>query len=333
MVERLPWQGEMLAELFARQRAGRLPHALLLSGPAGLGKLAFAQAVSAGLMCEQPGEAGEPCGRCKGCQLLAAGTHPDFLQVELGEGARDIKIAQVRELIGHLTLTSQYVGHRVAIINPAERMNVNAANSLLKTLEEPSAGTQLILISSQPSRLLATIRSRCQVIPFRAPATDTAEAWLRAQGVAEPALPLILSGGAPLAALALSESGALERRRALFDDLQGVMRGKGDPLAVAARWAKEEGTELLDWLASWSGDMIRLRMAGGTAHPANPDLAEELRPLAETVDLNCLYGRLDRVLDARRLGTASINRQLLLEELFIDWSPLAVATNRSLGIG
>jgi len=186
----LPWQAEHWTRLQARRQRDALPHALLLCGAAGLGKRAFAQRFVQGLLCAEPAD-GDPCGRCRSCLLVAAGTHPDVVSLSFGsrkDGVQrsEIVVDQIRELSARLAMSSQFGGWQVATIDPADAMNPAAANALLKTLEEPSAQTMLVLLSDAPWRLPQTIRSRCQRIEFQLPAAAAALAWLQGEGVPDP---------------------------------------------------------------------------------------------------------------------------------------------------
>ena len=156
------WHATAWQQLQTSHRQQRLPHALLLSGEAGIGKAEFAARLAASLLCEQPHVDGQACGTCHACQRLGAQTHPDRFRLEPEEPGKAIKVDAVRQLIRNLSLTGHYGGYRVVTVEPAELMNTNAANAFLKTLEEPPANTLLILITASPARLPATIRSRCQ---------------------------------------------------------------------------------------------------------------------------------------------------------------------------
>ncbi len=315
-----PWQQAQWAALIERAQAGTLPHALLLTGPAGVGKNAFAQRLAEGLLCQQPHTDGQPCGQCKACGLVAAGSHPDYFRVAPEEDSKVIKIGQIRELITKLALTSQMGGHRVAILTPADAMNTEAANSLLKTLEEPGADTLLILVTTQPGLLPATVRSRCQRRSFGMPPMEQTVPWLEARvGGADPRILLALAGGAPLRALALADSDGLARRKALIEDLVEVAAGKRDPVAMAQRWQKEDAPEAVAWLTSFVADAIRLRSAGAAGQLTNPDLAEYLHPLIKQLDLVQLFGHLDRLREAARLLRTQVSTQAVLDEVLIPW--------------
>ena len=223
-----PWNAGILESLKASR--DRLPHALLLHGPRGVGKLALAERLAQLLLCEHADPAKRPCGACDGCRWYLAGNHPDFRRLEPeaiakeppqmeeeGEEGSDspargkkqpslwIKIEQVRELAGFLNLRSHRGALRVALVHPAEDLYPNAQNALLKGLEEPPLGAVFILVSHRPARLLPTIRSRCVAVPVPIPARDEAIAWLKAQGAEDPDRWLAFAGGAPLEALAYAE--------------------------------------------------------------------------------------------------------------------------------
>jgi DNA polymerase-3 subunit delta' len=264
-----PWHEELWASLGARLRRGALPHALLLSGPSGLGKRQFAERFVALALCEQKGD--QPCGRCRACLLLAAGSHPDRVRVTLeerddGKLRSEILVEQIRRLSERLAMTPQFGGHQLALIDPADAMNVASANALLKTLEEPTPGTVIVLVSDEPSRLVATIRSRCQRIEFRLPARAQALAWLGQQGVREGEAALDAAAGNPGHALALAQSGGLALRAEVARDLGSVWAGRNAASEVANRWAKAEAGQRL-WFAAQLATEEAAAVAGGLAGP------------------------------------------------------------------
>jgi DNA polymerase III subunit delta' len=318
--DRLPWHQAAWDLLQARRARGNLPHGLLLAGARGLGKLHFARQLAESLLCERPAADGHACGECRACALLQADTHPDLHLVGPLEDSKDIRIDQVRELTARLALSAQY-GHKVAILTPADRMNTAAVNSLLKTLEEPPERTLLLLLTARPSRLPATVRSRCQHLVFHEPPRELAERWLASRsGRNDPALLLDLAGGAPLLALTYATDGTSERRLERFSALEQVLRGGADPVGVAQRWMADSPDEVLGDLAGWLIDMIRLRSAARPPRLANRDLTERLHKISKGLDLPSLYAQLDRVAEAARLAGGQINLQLLLEDVLIAWA-------------
>ena len=220
-----PWN-EPIFESLKRGRE-RLPHALLVHGPRGVGKLALAERLAQLLLCEHADPAARPCGTCDGCRWYLGGNHPDFRRLEPEaiakappeaeaeeEGSEAparrtkqpslfITVDQVRALASFLNLRSHRGALRLALLHPAEDLYLpNAANALLKSLEEPPAGAMFILVSHRPARLLPTVRSRCVAVPVPIPARDVALRWLADQGVKTAERWLAFAGGAPLQALA-----------------------------------------------------------------------------------------------------------------------------------
>jgi DNA polymerase-3 subunit delta' len=200
-----PWNQPILDSL--GRRLERLPHALLVHGPRGVGKLALAERICQLLLCESA--AGKPCGACEACRWFLAGNHPDFRRVEPealwaekpDKPSIEIKIEQVRALADFLNVGSHRGGRRVTLVHPAEHMNASTANALLKGLEEPPAAGVFVLVSHRPAQLPPTIRSRCVALPVPIPAREAALAWLTKEEVKEPERWLAYAGGAPLLAV------------------------------------------------------------------------------------------------------------------------------------
>ena len=264
-------------------RRDRLPHALLFTGQRAIGKSELAQRFVDALLCENPTAEHTACGACVACGWLAQGNHPDFRRIQpdaltdeegKGEGestndgasgkkkpSQQITINQIRALDDFLHVGTHRQGARVILINPAEAMNRSTANALLKSLEEPSSNTLFILVSNEPDRLLPTIRSRCQVLAVATPDSATAERWLTDNKVADGALWLALSGGAPLLAQNLAQSDERVLLDAMVDELK---RGATiNPLSAAAaldRIVKAEKRSaplkrLIEWAQKWLTDL------------------------------------------------------------------------------
>lgn len=322
VLESYPWLRDGWLRLQAYLDSGRVPQALLMTGPAGIGKRQLALLLAQRLLCREPGEFG--CGHCASCSLFAAGTHPDLLQVAPAERGKPITVDAIRGLIAALALKPQYSGHRVVILAPAHQMNVNAANSLLKTLEEPERHTVMLLLSEQPAVLPATIASRCQRFALGLPDKARVLDFLAGQGYADRAEVLWgIAGGAPLRALQVAETAVVETRAAFFGDWAAVAAGREQPVAVAEKWAKAALDDLADWMVSWTGDLIRLKSAPNCPRLDNPDVAANLQAMAARLHLTGIFEQFDGLIQARRLLAGQVNRQLLLEQLLIRWAWLA----------
>ncbi len=321
-----PWQAPLWQGLIARHRAGQLPHALLLSGPQGMGKRHFAESLARALLCEQPQEEGSACGQCRACLLMQAGSHPDWLLVEPEEGKQGIGIDQIRALIRFQSLTSQYGKRRVVLLAPAEGINHAAANALLKTLEEPSGETLLMLRSDRPSALLPTVRSRCQQQLFRPliGLDPASRQWLQQQlgeGVDSQQLDALLlaSGGRPLAVLSMVQQEELPLRQRCLEGLAELHAGQASAVAMAAEWEAFELRRILAILYSLLADMIRLQLVPQQDGLANPLLRKHLQALAEKVDLAFLDTLLQRVQARFSLLQGQVKPQVMLEELLLAW--------------
>lgn len=309
-----PWLAAARSQLRRAWTAGRHPHALLLSGPAGVGQSALALWAAQLALCER--DAGRPCGSCASCVLFLAGNHPDFRRVTLEPDATAIKVDQVRDLSAALALRSYRGGYQVGIIDPADALNTNAFNALLKTLEEPSEKTILILVASRAVRLPATIVSRCQRLVIPAPRLDEACAWLDAEARRDdwPTL-LALAGGGPLEALALANSGAADLGPALAQDLAPLGSRTFDPWRVAELWHTDRPAERLRWLERWVAEWLREAVAPSDG--VNNNRAFGLPRYRPGMNIGAVFACLDRLRDARAALEGPLNVQLLLEDVLV----------------
>lgn len=323
-----PWLERPWASLWQAQQRGRLGHAWLLAGSRGLGKRLFADYLARALLCHEPASDGRPCGVCAECRLLASGHHPDVWRLgpDAESASGEIKVDAVRELVDAENLTAHRGRWKVIQIAPAEAMNRAAANSLLKTLEEPTDRTLLLLIADDATRLAATIRSRCQQHVFLPPPEDQALPWLRRQLDHPPAAPellLRLSQGAPFKALQLADGTYLKAREEGFREFRGVADGRRDPLLAAATWQASDPGELLDAVMSWLCDIARLCADPQASFLSNPDLREPLAALASRLPDEAVHAFLRQVMRARTLVDSPVNKQLLLESLSLRWAMLS----------
>jgi len=326
----LPWQHDVAAALVASR--DRWPHALLIHGPAGIGKPALALNLARSLLCATPRPDGLACGTCADCHYAIAGQHPDLFRLELeyfedGEWklASELVIDRVRALIAFAALTSHRGRAKIAVIAPADRMNASAANALLKTLEEPPPSTFLMLVTSMPGRLPPTIVSRCRKLAAPRPSHAEAIAWLEAQGVRNAAAALARAGGAPLAALAAA-SPELDAERAVWLDALGDPAHL-NPVALAARI--DEGPRearkakwglSLDWMIAWIVDLARVSAGGVPSR--NADRAAALGQLARQVAPLPLLRYHRRLMEVEATFSHPLAPRLLAEALLIGYADL-----------
>lgn len=317
----LPWQQQVWASLTERLDAGTLPHALLIHGSAGVGKLALAQALIARVLCEKARGQALACGECRGCRLDRAQSHDDRRDLLLEESRNTIGIEAVRELIEFMNLT-QGARSKVALVAPADRLTVNAANSLLKTLEEPNGKAILVLVSAKPALLPATIRSRCHKVFIALPDTDTAIAWLsRELDPTVAANALHLARGAPLHAVTEAQPQWQEKRDEVFAQWQSVAKQPDVAIEVAGKWHSEHGIQALRWIHSWLGDVIRCRGASDTPL-CDERRRSALQSLGKRLDLQPVFRHLATVERAMRDAQGSLNGQLQMENVVLEWGDL-----------
>lgn len=236
------WLNPIWKQWRTAYREGRLPHAVLITGPSGIGKRWFVEMFIRGVQCRAPTEQGLPCDQCPSCRQyisyrhLERKSHPDIDWLSIGR--HSIGIGDIRDqIIQRLTLKANYGHMRLLVIEPAERMTRSASNALLKSLEEPPPDTILFLISHQPGRLLATIRSRCQKYALPSPGAEESQAWLSefmAPEQAESALQA--GGGMPMRALQMQQDKQVDFRNEFEQGLTDVLEGRQSETAFASAW-------------------------------------------------------------------------------------------------
>lgn len=325
--------------LSLQERRQRLPHALLLVGQKGLGKFDLARRFAASLLCESPRPDGLACGSCLACNWFEQGNHPDFRllqpdalgdEAEINEGKRkpsqQITIDQVRSLDEFFNVGTHRGGLRIVLVNPTEAMNRSTANSLLKTLEEPAPGTLFLMVSSEPMRLLPTIRSRCQVVPVPAPPSKLAARILADEGLEQAERWLALAGGAPGLALGLAESG-----QSAWLDLLARRLAAGrttDPLATAAELEKAvkdskgklQLKQVVEALQKWLVDLTLSR----NGLPVRYFLQQQatISGLADMIPPARLIQSYRVAINRRQEAEQPLNARLFLEGLFLDYRAL-----------
>jgi DNA polymerase-3 subunit delta' len=309
----------------------RLPHAILLQGRAGIGKLQFTEALAASLLCEAPMESGKACGQCLSCNWLEQGNHPDFRLItpedrietdadgtEKNKKRNHILVDQIRAIADMVGLSSHRQGVRVVLLHPAEALNVESSNALLKMLEEPPPGMIFLLVSHQPQRLLPTLRSRCHQVALALPSREQAGSWLSEQGVADPEFCLAQAGGSPLLALEANES----MRR---DDIEGLVKQleaveKLDVFSLATSLTKVGMVNAVMMLQKWVYDMMSARFYDVVRY--FPGRTAALKKLGQHADLRRLLDYQYQLLEARAHATHPLNAELQLEALLLKYAQL-----------
>jgi len=338
----MPWQSlrghdRVVASLRRALAQGRFPHAFLFAGPEGVGKLAFALRLAQALLCERVPEAElEPCGACPGCVQAIGGTHPDLLRVARPEDRHELPIRVIRDLCLDLGLKPARGGRKVAVVDDADDMNDEAANAFLKTLEEPPAGSVLILIGTSTEAQLDTILSRCRVVRFDPLPEAELAAVLLEQGVTD--------GPEAAARLAMLAEGSVSRARGLADPaLTDFRRGLLDEIAAPngfdapamARWieafvksAGKEGSAQRDRARLVVGELLHLfrgtfRQVAGLAQPSSdPADRRAVDHLAARLDAEAVLSLADRCLEADYHVRRKLYMPLILDDLTHDLGKL-----------
>lgn len=305
----LPWQKALLAQLLTQYTRGRLHHAWLLHGPEGTGKRDFALALATSRLCRERAPDGSPCGHCKSCGLIRAGSHPDLLLIEPEENGAALKIDRVRQIGDFVNRTAAYSGSaRIVILAPAEALGQGAANALLKSLEEPPGDSLFLLISHVPGALLPTIRSRCQPLQMPEPDVPVTRQWLQEHATDPEQVDqaLRLAPGQPLKALRLID----ERVPALFSWLEETasrfVTGSTSLAELVRGCQDSDPRQVIAWLLH---DLHVRATAVLAADRAGSHHAAALFPV---------YRKLLGI-DRQLAGTGNPNRQLTLESAFLQW--------------
>jgi DNA polymerase III subunit delta' len=337
-----PWQNSAWQQLQSMKQ--RLPHAILLYGPTGIGKTAFAEAFAQSLLCESPAADGHACSQCISCGWFSQYSHPDYRRVrpEALDGSdaaeddaaeeadvkksaksskapsKDIKIDQIRALADFMNISTHRQGQRVIVLYPAEALNITAANALLKTLEEPPPDTVFLLVSNSLDRLLPTILSRCRKFALPLPSWDDALAWLQQQQVTDADLWLAEQGGAPLAAQASAQS---EGRDSIDELLRELAKPSVDgALKTADRLQKMPVADLVAWLQRWLYDLFSCKLSGKIRY--YPRYRKELAALADRVALTQLLSALKAANERRAIAEHPLSAKLFIEDMLLDYSSL-----------
>ena len=311
-VETTPaWFAKPQAEMRAAVAAGRLAHGVLVHEDPGAGGLLLARWIAQLVSCRE--KTGAPCGECQACRWIAADQHPDVLRLSPEEDSIQIKIEAVRAMIAELGLTAHGQGYKVAILAPAHALTDAAANALLKTLEEPPGRTLLLLVSSEPRRLTATVRSRCTRLRLPGPTRGDAAAYLKAARGAGPwEEALAATGAGPFALLDADPAALAQLRNDTLATLNEIGSGNLQPPAVAERWARGDLTTRLACLESWVTERI--------LESASIRDATHLSVQGRAPNICRLFELSDAIRDMRKLAFTTINKTMAVESLLWRWA-------------
>ena len=253
----LSWHGKTWEKFAAARNNDHLPHALLRTGSHGAGKQVFAEKLVKSLLCISPVE-NVACNSCQACKTYKSGANPDYLHIHLLDGKQQIGVDQIRSLSEFLNYTRSFEGYRVVLLNPVERMNKNAANSLLKSLEEPTDNTIIILLATNLSSIIPTIKSRCQLLSLPIPTKEQAHSWLKDNKPEISNLEELLemANGSPLLAAEIPED-LLKTRNDFASDIDEVICEQKSVTEIAKKWEKHDHESLLNWQISWIQELIK----------------------------------------------------------------------------
>ncbi|MES1948840.1 DNA polymerase III subunit delta' [Salinisphaera sp. C84B14] len=312
------WHATLWTRMAQAMAMDRVAHGLLVCGPPGIGKRVFAERIVAALLCRAPDRNGDACGHCAACRQRQAETHPDISRLTPEETGKLIKVDQVRAFSQRLQLTPQYDSGRIGWIDPAEALSPSAANSLLKTLEEPPPACHIVLVTDRVSALMPTIRSRCQLWRLAPPEPDEARQWLEARQVDCDGLD-VDSLRTPFAVVDRHAQDYATLIDGWDSALSDVIRNREDPASAAERLAKQPADLLTDWLYRRASGLLSLAlMKSGDPADNSQALPESLARVATRMDPHAFQPWCAQVAEAARLARSNADWQLVVESLLLD---------------
>jgi DNA polymerase-3 subunit delta' len=324
-----PWQQESWQSLNGLRT--RLPNALLIKGAKGIGKQEMAVNFAQSLLCDAPLASGLPCCECDSCHWFEQGSHPDFRLVqpdalndteESGEKesgkkpSREISVDQIRALANFANMSAHQGGYRIVLIHPAESMNINSANAVLKTLEEPTEKLLFILVTHKPQQLLPTILSRCLSLIVNTPSREVGAAWLKQRGVENPESALAQSGFAPLLALHWAEEGeGTEELSVLLSSIRHP--SQMDALALADKLQRSAPALVVHCLQQWCYDLASVKITGQVRY--FPEHMDVLKKLSANISAMTLLRYQKELQIAKREAFHPLNQKLQFESILLSY--------------
>lgn len=329
-----PWHQQSWERFRIARQSDHLAHALLISGQEHTGKSDFANRMVKSLLCETSQSAKthntkqtpkiDACNQCRSCKTFEADSNPDYLHIKLLEDKQQISIDQIRAMNAFLNLSRSFNAYQVVLISDAERMNQNAANSLLKSLEEPAENSVIILVTSQLSAMLPTIKSRCQMMHLPMPDKQQSIDWLQSQTgkLSEFKEELEISHNRPLAALKVDDE-FIQKREMLLEDIVNVIQEKSAITEVAKKWQKHDREVLLDWQIGWLYQLLRMppRAGNHTDDTVNSTSQKSVNmvTLKDFILDHQLWEIYDQLLKQKQLVHTSVNPLIFLENMLSLW--------------
>jgi DNA polymerase-3 subunit delta' len=334
LLQEIPWNLDLWNGLIERYYSSGLPHASLLLGNEGTGRRRLAFRLAKFLLCQsadkKKSKITTACGQCHSCQLMDAGSHPDYLVCDQESRGKQIKVDDIRSLNDFLSKTPQISTCQVVQVYPVEAMNSNASNALLKTLEEPSGESYLLLVAERLGSILPTIRSRTQRINFHPPSREQGLDWLSKRLINTPTDDLTLAleqcAGGPLKAELWLREGLLARDSLYTELMSNWLSGQQQLQDVSKVLSKYDLISTINWWTGLSLDIIKLGMGANRTQISRPQDAEWIEQLAATaskIKLLTLQKNLQDIAGRLAAGQGNYNVSLLLESLLLDWQQLS----------
>lgn len=339
MKELYPWQSDIWQRL--QSLRDRLPNALLLKGAEGIGKLDLAMDYAKSILCASPLAGGLACQNCPSCHWFVQESNPDFRLIQPDalaasedapekeggkKASREISVDQIRALSTFVNLSAHSGGYRVVVIHPAESMNSNSANALLKTLEEPTDKLLFILVTNKPQQLLPTILSRSLSFAVPMPSVESSATWLKQQGVADPDALLAQTGFAPLLALQWAGEGAeIEERKLMLEAVKQTSRF--DVIALAEQLQRATPVHVIHFLQQWCYDLLSYKVAGAIRY--NSQQIDLIKIISNGLSQQSLLRYIKELQTARKEAFHPLNAKLLFESLLLAYQQLLLSKNNS----
>ncbi len=308
------WHKPVWDQFSKARRQDHLPHALLLSGEEGIAKVELANNMVKSLLCTAPVSKDlinyMPCDSCQACKTYESDANPDYLHIDLLESKQQIGIDQVRLIANFLNYTRSLSQQRVVLLNSADRMNVHAANSLLKSLEEPTQDTVIILISSRPESLLATIKSRCQLLHIPLPTKQQALDWLQKHKpeLENPHKTLQIAHGKPLIAADIDNE-IINNYEELAGDILDCCLEKKSITELAKKWEKGDIKQLLDWQIIWLQNYLKNA----------PNISDKHKKIKEKLTTSQKWSLYQALIEQKKLVHTSVNTLMFIENMLLLW--------------